>query len=88
MLIYVCITLFLKNNKNENYIKLLTKVIFFICYFIYRFIPSASRRIGKIFKEKLVEEGIKWSKVPSNMKEYYWEEFEVQFNAFSLFDKC
>ena len=43
----------------------------FICYFIYRFIPSASRRIGKIFKEKLVEEGIKWSKVPSNMKEYY-----------------
>ena len=22
------------------------------------------------------------------MKEYYWEEFEVQFNAFSLFDKC
>ena len=90
MLIYVCITLFLKNNKNDNYIKLLTKVFFFcfICYFIYRFIPSASRRIGKIFKEKLVEEGIKWSKVPSNMKEYYWEEFEVQFNAFSLFDKC
>ena len=90
MLIYVCITLFLKNNKNENYIKLLSKVIFFsfICYFIYKFIPSASRRIGKIFKEKLVEEGIKWSKVPSNMKEYYWEEFEVQFNAFSLFDKC
>ena len=90
MLIYVCITLFLKNNKNENYIKLLTKVIFFsfICYFICRFIPSSSRRIGKIFKEKLVEEGIKWSKVPSNMKEYYWEEFEVQFNAFSLFDKC
>ena len=35
-----------------------------------------------------MEEGIKWSKVPSNMKEYYWEEFEVQFNAFSLFDKC
>ena len=33
-------------------------------------------------------EGIKWSKVPSNMKEYYWEEFEVQFNAFSLSDKC
>ena len=96
MLIYVCITLFLKNNKNKNYIKLLTKVIFFsflcicicLCYFIYRFIPSASRRIGKIFKEKLVEESIKWSKVPSNMKEYYWEEFEVQFNAFSLFDKC
>ena len=80
MLIYVCITLFLKNNKNENYIKLLTKVFLFI--------PSASRRIGKIFKEKLVEEGIKWSKVPSNMKEYYWEKFEVQFNVFSLFDKC
>ena len=59
-----------------------------LCYLIYRFIPSASRRIGNIFKEKLVEEGIKWSKVPSNMKEYYWEEFEVQFNAFSLFDKC
>ena len=90
MLIYVCITLFFKNNKNENYIKLLTKVIFFyfICYFIYRFILSASRIIGKIFKKKLVEEGIKWSKVPSNMKEYYWEEFEVQFNAFSIFDKC
>ena len=52
------------------------------------FITSASRRIGKICKEKQVEEGIKWSKVPSNMKEYYWEEFEVQFNAFSLFDKC
>ena len=96
MLIYVCITLFLKNNKNEIYIKLLTKVFFFsficicicLCYFIYRFIPSASHRIGKIFKEKLVEESIKWSKVPSNMKEYYCEEFEVQFNAFSLFGKC
>ena len=95
MLINVCITLFLKINKNENYIKLLTKVFFsficiciYLCYFIYRFIPSVSRRIGKIFKEKLVDEGIKWSKVPSNMKEYYWEEFEVQFNAFSLFDKC
>ena len=24
--------------------------------------------------------------MPSNMKEYYWEEFEVQFNAFSLFE--
>ena len=75
--------------------KLITKVFFSficicicLCYFIYRFIPSASRRIEKIFKEKLVEEGIKWSKVPSNMKEYYWEEFEVQFNAFSLFDNC
>ena len=97
MLIYVCITLFLKNSKNENYIKLLIKVFFFssficicicLCYFIYKFILSASRRIRKIFKEKLVEEGIKWSKVPSNMKKYYWEEFEVQFNAFSLFYKC
>ena len=76
MLIYVCITLFLKNNKNENYIKFLAKVFFSficiyicLCYFIYRFILSASRRIGKIFKKKLVEEGIKCSKVPSNMKE-------------------
>ena len=60
----------------------------YLCYFIYKFIPSTSRRIGNIFKEKLVEEGIKWSKVPSNMKEYYWEEFEVQFNAFIPFDKC
>ena len=53
--------------------------------FIYKFILLASRKIGKIFKEKLVEQGIKWSKVPSDMKEYYWEEFKVQFNAFRLF---
>ena len=62
MLIYVCITLFFKNNKNENDIKLLTKVFFSficicicLCYFMYRFIPSTSRLIKKIFKEKLVD---------------------------------
>ena len=47
--------------------------------------PSASRKIGKICKEKLVEQGIKWSKVPLDMKEYYWKEFEVQFTIFTLF---
>ena len=59
--------------------------MYILMNFIYRFIPSASRQIGKIFKEKFVDQGNKWSKVPSEMKEYYWEEFEVQFCAFTLF---
>ena len=55
----------------------MTALINFVCLLVGYITENISRIITNIFKERLHVMGYNWKMVPHDIKDFYWQEFQV-----------